>query len=30
VLGATVAGLLYHNLVIAPGRREPGGMEPVG
>jgi glycerol uptake facilitator len=30
VLGATVAGLLYHNLVIAPGGREPGGMEPVG
>jgi glycerol uptake facilitator len=30
VVGATVAGFLYHNLVIAPGRREPGGMEPVG
>jgi MIP family channel proteins len=30
VIGALVAGLLYYNLVIAPGRREPGGMEPVG
>jgi MIP family channel proteins len=30
VIGATVAGVLYHNLAIAPGRREPGGMEPVG
>jgi MIP family channel proteins len=30
VIGALVAGFLYFNLVIAPGKREPGGMEPVG
>ncbi len=30
VLGAIIAGLLYFNLVIAPGKREAGGIEPVG
>ena len=30
VIGALAAGLLYFNLVVAPGKREPGGIEPVG
>jgi MIP family channel proteins len=30
VIGALVAGVLYFNLMIAPGKREPGGIEPVG
>ena len=30
VIGALVAGFLYVNLAIAPGRREVGGAEPVG
>jgi glycerol uptake facilitator-like aquaporin len=30
VVGALIAGLLYLNLVIAPGKREVGGIEPVG
>jgi MIP family channel proteins len=30
VIGAVLAALIYFNLVIAPGKREPGGMEPVG
>jgi MIP family channel proteins len=29
-LGALAAALLYFNLVIAPGKKELGGMEPVG
>jgi glycerol uptake facilitator protein len=30
IVGALVAGLAYHNLVIAPGKKGPGGVEPVG
>jgi MIP family channel proteins len=30
VIGALVAGFLYFALVIAPGKREAGGIEPVG
>ena len=30
VIGALVAGFLYFALVIAPGKREVGGVEPVG
>ena len=30
VIGAVLAALIYFNLVIAPGRRDPGGMQPVG
>ena len=30
VVGAIVAGFLYFNLVIAPGKRGVGGVEPVG
>ncbi|HMJ95826.1 MAG TPA: aquaporin [Thermoleophilaceae bacterium] len=30
VIGAVVAGLLYLNLVIAPGQKGLGGAEPVG
>jgi glycerol uptake facilitator-like aquaporin len=30
VLGALVAALLYLNLVLAPGKRGAGGVEPVG
>jgi MIP family channel proteins len=30
VLGALLAATVYFNLFIAPGKREPGGMEPVG
>jgi len=30
VVGALVAGFLYVNLVIAPGQRGVGGVEPVG
>jgi len=30
VVGAIVAGFLYVNLVIAPGKRGVGGVEPVG
>jgi glycerol uptake facilitator len=30
VVGALVAGFLYFNLVIAPGKRGAGGVEPVG
>src|SRR5215216_901681 len=30
VVGALVAGLLYFVLVETPGKREPGGIEPVG
>jgi glycerol uptake facilitator protein len=30
VIGAVVAGFLYFNVAIAPGKREPGGIEPVG
>src|SRR5215210_2800896 len=30
VIGALVAGFLYFNLVIAPGKRGVGGAEPVG
>ena len=30
VIGALVAALLYFTLVLAPGKREPGGVEPVG
>ena len=30
VIGALVAGLLYFNLVIAPGKKGVGGAEPVG
>lgn len=30
VIGAVLAAVIYFNLVIAPGAREPGGMEPVG
>ncbi len=30
VIGAVLAALLYFNLVIAPGKKGPGGMGPVG
>ena len=30
VVGAILAALIYFSLFIAPGRREPGGFEPVG
>ena len=30
VIGALVAGSLYFVLVIAPGKRGVGGVEPVG
>ena len=30
VVGAVIAAIAYFNLVIAPGKKEPGGMEPVG
>jgi glycerol uptake facilitator len=30
VVGALVAGFLYFNLVIAPGKKGVGGVEPVG
>ena len=30
VVGALVAGFLYFNLVIAPGKKGVGGAEPVG
>jgi glycerol uptake facilitator protein len=30
IIGALVAGFLYFNLVLAPGKRGPGAMEPVG
>jgi glycerol uptake facilitator len=30
VVGALVAGFAYFNLVIAPGKRGVGGVEPVG
>ena len=30
VVGAVLAALIYFNLVIAPGKRDPGGMQPVG
>jgi glycerol uptake facilitator protein len=30
VIGALVAGFGYFNLVIAPGKKAPGGVEPVG
>jgi MIP family channel proteins len=30
VIGALVAGILYLNLVIAPGKKGVGGIEPVG
>lgn len=30
VIGALLAAVAYFNLFIAPGRKEPGGMEPVG
>jgi MIP family channel proteins len=30
VLGAILAAVLYFNLVIAPGKKGAGGMEPVG
>jgi MIP family channel proteins len=29
-IGALLAALIYFNLVLAPGTKEPGGMEPVG
>ena len=30
VIGAILAGLAYFNLVIAPGKKGVGGVEPVG
>jgi MIP family channel proteins len=30
VLGAVLAALVYFRLVITPGKKEPGAMEPVG
>lgn len=30
VIGAVLAAVVYFNLFIAPGRKEPGGLEPVG
>jgi MIP family channel proteins len=30
VIGALVAGVLYLGIIETPGRREPGGIEPVG
>jgi MIP family channel proteins len=30
VIGAVLAALAYFRMVIAPGKKEPGGMEPVG
>ncbi len=30
VIGALLAAVIYFNLFIAPGRKEPGGMQPVG
>jgi glycerol uptake facilitator len=30
VLGAILAALVYFRMVIAPGKKEPGAMEPVG
>ncbi len=30
VVGAIAAAMAYFNLVIAPGKKEPGGFEPVG
>jgi MIP family channel proteins len=30
VLGAVLAALTYFRMVIVPGKKEPGGMEPVG
>jgi MIP family channel proteins len=30
VIGAALAALVYQFLYIAPGKKEPGGMEPVG
>jgi len=30
VIGALLAAVIYFNLVLAPGAKEPGGMEPVG
>ena len=30
VVGAILAGVAYFNLFIAPGKKEPGGFEPVG
>ena len=30
VVGAVLAALVYFRMVIVPGKKEPGGMEPVG
>jgi glycerol uptake facilitator protein len=30
VIGAVLAALAYFRMVIVPGKKEPGGMEPVG
>jgi hypothetical protein len=30
VVGAVVAALAYYRMVIVPGKKGPGGMEPVG
>ena len=30
VIGGILAAVVYFNLYIAPGKKEPGGMEPVG
>jgi hypothetical protein len=30
MIGALVAGFLYLAIIEAPGKREPGGLEPVG
>jgi MIP family channel proteins len=30
VIGALLAAIIYSSLMRAPGKREPGGMEPVG
>ena len=30
ILGAILAALVYFRMVIAPGKKEPGAMEPVG
>jgi len=30
VIGAVLAAIIYYNLVLAPGKRDPDGMQPVG
>jgi len=30
ILGALAAAVTYFNVFMAPGKREPGGIEPVG